>query len=77
MVLSEASGFTSPLPEYDVVLSTAESDDKGQQSASVLVLFEAYSGPMLRQLKCLQDVNKGNYLTSHNNLARMIQSQHS
>ena len=76
MVLSGAKGFTSPLPEYDVVLSTAESEeDKGLQSAGVLVLFEAYPGPMLRQLKCLQD-DEGNYLTSHSNLARMIQSQH-
>ena len=73
MVVSGARGFTSPLPEYDVVLSTAESEE--DTSAGVLVLFEAYPGSMLRQLKCVQD-DEGNYLTSHDNLARMIQSQH-
>ena len=76
MVLSGAKGFTSPLPEYDVVLSTADSEEeKGHQSAGVLVMFEAYPGPMIKQMKCLED-DEGSYLASHTNLARMIRSQH-
>ena len=76
MVLAGAKGFTSPLPEYDVVLSTADSEEeKGHQSAGVLVMFEAYPGPMIKQMKCLED-DEGGYLSSHTNLARMIRSQH-
>ena len=39
------------------------------------MMFEAYPGPMIKQMKCLED-DEGSYLASHTNLARMIRSQH-
>ena len=67
VVVSGGKEFCSPFPEYKVKSGSTST----QQSAGVLILWEALPSSAMRRMKYLQE-DGGRYLENHSNLAKMI-----
>ena len=77
MVVSGAKGFQSPIDDFPVELQESE-EDKGQQpleQSGVMILYEAYSGAMLKQMKKLEESAPG-YLDNHSTVGKAIRTLH-
>ena len=77
MVVSGAKGFQSPIDDFPIELPESEGD-KGQQpleQSGVMILFEAYSGVMLKQMKKLEESAPG-YLDNHSTVGKAIRMLH-
>ena len=77
MVVSGAKGFQSPIDDFPTELPESE-EDKGQQpleQSGVMILFEAYSGAMLKQMKKLEESAPG-YLDNHSTVGKAIRTLH-
>ena len=75
MVVSGAKGFQSPLPEYSAELPDPEEErGQGLDKSGVMILWEAYSGETLRQMRTLQE--SPHYLDNHKTVARMVRNLH-
>ena len=72
MVVSGAKCFQSPLPELLTQLPASE-DEKGQPipQSGVMILWEAFSGDTLRQMKDVESEAPG-YLENRTTVARMV-----
>ena len=72
MVVSGAKCFQSPVQEFPTQLPASE-DKKGQPipQSGVLILWEAFSGETLRQMKDVESEAPG-YLENHTTVARMV-----
>uniref|UniRef100_A0A1X7V3V1 LRRK2 beta-propeller domain-containing protein n=1 Tax=Amphimedon queenslandica TaxID=400682 RepID=A0A1X7V3V1_AMPQE len=73
MVVSGAKGFQSPLEGYPLDDFPQTEEDKSQSldNSGVMILWEAYSGATLRQMKVIEEESPG-YLDNHKTVARMI-----
>ena len=72
MVVSGAKCFQSLVQEFPTQLPASE-DEKGQPipQSGVMILWEAFSGDTLRQIKDLESETPG-YLENHTTVARMV-----
>ena len=75
MVVSGAKGFQSPLESYPLEDFPQTDEDKSQSldNSGVVILWEAYSGATLRQMKIIEEESPG-YLDNHKTVARMIKN---
>lgn len=75
MVVSGAKGFQSPLEGYPLDDFPQTEEDKSQSldNSGVMILWEAYSGATLRQMKIIEEESPG-YLDNHKTVARMIKN---
>ena len=73
MVVSGAEGFQSPLPGYSAELLDKDEEPSFDKSG-VMILWEAYSGETLRQMRTLQE--SPNYLNNHKTVARIVKNLH-
>ena len=75
MVVSGAKGFQSPFNGYPLEDFPQTEEDKSQSAdnSGVVILWEAYSGATLRQMKIIEEESPG-YLDNHKAVARMIKN---
>ena len=75
MVVSGAKGFQSPVEGYPLEDFPQTEEDKSQSldNSSALILWEAYSGATLRQMKIIEEKSPG-YLDNHKTVAHMIKN---
>ena len=79
MVVTGAKNFRSPLPPENPVKNQVdfqEVDEKGQRndSAGVLILWEAFRAKMTRQLKLIED-KAPHFFNNHDSIRKMIRTQ--
>ena len=73
MMVTGAEGFSSPAPnlDSDMGCETTDDDEKPVSDAGVLVLWEAFTAKMTKQIQLVEENSTG-YLKNHKNVQKMI-----